>query len=204
MRCVAARRLGGFTVVELAVTLLVLAILVRFAAPSMGTWIGNQRLRTSAESILHGLAVARSEAMRRNARVLFVMNDAEGRSSWAVCPVAQGGLACDPLLPPILVREGGEESGASRIGTSADAASVASPTAFATPLAPGEGMPAMVMFEGLGRTVAQAGWTNTVRFDARNLSLPAADERRLVVRVSPAGGARMCDPRVAAGNPAAC
>jgi len=200
----ACARHRGFTIVELAVTMLVLAILVRLSAPSMATWIGNQRLRTSAESILHGLSVARSEAMRRNARVLFVMNDVEGRSSWTVCPVAQGGLACDPLLPPVLVREGGEESGAARVGTSADAATVASASAFAAPLAPGEGMPAMVMFDGLGRTVAQAGWTNTVRFDARNLSIPSADERRLVVAVAPAGGARMCDPLVAAGNPAAC
>lgn len=203
MRRLPGRRGLGFTLVEMAIVMLVLAVLLRLAMPSFGTWIANQRLRTSAESILHGLNTARGEAMRRNARVLFQMSDATGLSSWRVCAVDPDTLDCDALADPIMVRDGGEESVNARIGASTDAATL-EPAAFATALAPGAGMPGMVMFDGLGRTVLQAGWLNTLRFDARDTTIPADDERRLVVTVSANGAARMCDPRLQAGNPRAC
>lgn len=197
------RRGGGFTLVELAIVMLVLAVLLRLGAPSFATWLANQRLRTTAESVLHGLNVARGEAMRRNARVLFEMTDATGLSSWQVCPVGPGTLACDPAQDLVMVREGGEESVNARIGATTDAGMLQA-SAFASPLAPGAGMPAVVMFDGLGRAVLQAGWLNTLRFDARDINIPADDERRLVVTVSATGAARMCDPRVDAANPRAC
>lgn len=203
MRSSAGRRGAGFTLIEMVIVMLVLAVLLRLGAPSFATWIANQRLRTSAESILHGLNLARGEAMRRNARVLFEMNDAGGLSSWQVCPVDPATLACDALVEPVMVRDGGEESLNARIGATTDAGMLL-PAAFATPLAPAAGMPAAVMFDGLGRVVRQAGWLNTLRFDARDTTIPADDERRLVVTVSASGAARMCDPRLAAGNPRAC
>lgn len=203
MRSSAGRRGAGFTLSEMVIVMLVLAVLLRLGAPSFATWIANQRLRTSAESILHGLNLARGEAMRRNARVLFEMNDAGGLSSWQVCPVDPATLACDALVEPVMVRDGGEESLNARIGATTDAGMLL-PAAFATPLAPAAGMPAAVMFDGLGRVVRQAGWLNTLRFDARDTTIPADDERRLVVTVSASGAARMCDPRLAAGNPRAC
>ena len=193
----------GVTIVELAIVMLVLSMLLGLGAPSLATWLANQRLRTSAESILHGLNTARGEAVRRNARVVFEMTDPGGQGSWRVCPVAPGTLACYEGEAPVLVRDGGEESGNVRIGASTDAALLL-PGAFATALSPGAGMPGVVMFDGLGRTANPAGWLNTVRFDARDTHIDAADERRLVVAVSPGGAARLCDPRTPSGNPAAC
>ena len=87
------RRLAGFSIVELVIAMLVGAILLRLAAPSFANWIANQRVRSTAEALLHGLNVARSEALRRNARVLFTMPGANGgESAWQVCQVVQGGL----------------------------------------------------------------------------------------------------------------
>ncbi len=193
----------GFSVVELAITMLVLAILMRLGAPSFAAWIANQRIRTSAEAVLHGLNLARAEAMRRNARVLFAMNDATGQSSWTVCPVAPATLVCDNGQPVVQTRDGGEESGNARVGASTDPATTA-PGAFGAALGPGSGMPAAAMFDGTGRLVGQPGWVNSIRYDVRDTSLSSADERRIVVTLSPTGGARMCDPLAGAGNPRAC
>ncbi|HOA93230.1 MAG TPA: GspH/FimT family pseudopilin [Quisquiliibacterium sp.] len=193
----------GFSLVEMAITMLVLAILMRLGAPSFAAWIANQRIRTSGEAILHGLNLARAEAMRRNARVMFAMNDATGQSSWTVCPVAPGTLVCDGGQPVIQTRDGGEESGNARVGASTDPTTTA-PGAFGAAFGVGSGLPAAAMFDGTGRLVTQAGWVNTIRYDVRDTSLTSSDERRIVVTVSPTGGARMCDPQAGSGNPRAC
>jgi type IV fimbrial biogenesis protein FimT len=193
----------GFTIVELAIVMLVISVLLGVGAPSFGVWLANQRLRTTAESILHGLNTARGEAIRRNARVLFEMNDGDGRSGWRVCPVVPGTLDCDDAAAPVMVRDGGEESGNVRVGATTDAGLLL-PGAFADALEPAAGMPAVVMFDGLGRLASPVGWLNTVRFDSRDTRIDEADERRLVVAVSPGGAARICDPRLPSGNPAAC
>ena len=203
-RRLSRRRLGGFSIVELVIAMLVGAILLRLAAPSFANWIANQRMRSTAEALLHGLNVARSEALRRNARVLFTMPGANGgESAWRVCQVAQGGFGCDGAVPVIQVRDGGEESGNARVGATNDVAMVG-PTAFGGALSPGTGVPAAVMFDGRGRLVNAVGWVNTLRMDVRDVSMTTADERRLVVAVSASGGARMCDPLAPAGNPRGC
>lgn len=63
------RRIEGFTLVELMVTLSVIAILAVVAVPSMG-WMANaSRLSGSADDMVTLLQMARSEAVRRNAQV---------------------------------------------------------------------------------------------------------------------------------------
>lgn len=66
----------GFTVIELAVVMAVLAILVALAAPSFTSVFNNNRLTGNANELLSTLQSARIEAVRRNARVVFCRNDA--------------------------------------------------------------------------------------------------------------------------------
>jgi len=63
--------LRGFTLIELAVTLAIVAIIYAQAAPSFSAWTHNAQIRTAAESMQNGLQLARAEAMRRNRSVLF-------------------------------------------------------------------------------------------------------------------------------------
>ncbi|WP_210804067.1 GspH/FimT family pseudopilin [Ideonella aquatica] len=72
MRCVAIRpgspapHTGrGFTVIELAVTLVVLAILVVSAVPFMRDFVGGRIAESQAEELVSSLRQARSEAMKR-------------------------------------------------------------------------------------------------------------------------------------------
>lgn len=59
----------GFTLLELMVTLAVLGIIAAIAFPSMSTLINNNRLAAATSELAAGLQLARSEAIRRNARI---------------------------------------------------------------------------------------------------------------------------------------
>lgn len=59
----------GFTLIELMVTIAVLAIVVTMAAPSFTTMINNNRSAALGEELATALNFARSEAVRRGSRV---------------------------------------------------------------------------------------------------------------------------------------
>ncbi|KPF50360.1 hypothetical protein IP87_09830 [beta proteobacterium AAP121] len=88
-----ARRLGGqrsatrgLTLIELMITVVVLAIGLALAAPAFTQQLANYRLRTASESIINGLNYARAEAVRRNSPVSFTLS-ATG-SGWTVAQVS--------------------------------------------------------------------------------------------------------------------
>jgi type IV fimbrial biogenesis protein FimT len=59
----------GVTLIELMVTIAVLAIVAVFAVPEWLTTVRNNRLAAQANDLVADLALARSEAMRRGGRV---------------------------------------------------------------------------------------------------------------------------------------
>jgi type IV fimbrial biogenesis protein FimT len=78
----------GFTVVELMVVVALIAILLGIAAPSVQNLTQNARMSAQANDLLADLAMARSEAIKRNVRV-------------AICS-SSNGLGCTggtPLRP---------------------------------------------------------------------------------------------------------
>ena len=81
-----AHALRGFTLIELMVSVAVLAVGLALAAPSLSTQIANYRLRAAAEGVLNGLNQARAEAVRRNSNVSFTL-DASG-AGWTVAQVS--------------------------------------------------------------------------------------------------------------------
>lgn len=81
-----ARGQAGVTLVELMVTLAVLAIGATLAAPGFSQMIANYKVRGAAESIINGLNYARTEALRRNSAVTFSLTP--GGSGWTVSQVS--------------------------------------------------------------------------------------------------------------------
>lgn len=65
------RSADGFTMIELMVTIAVMAILAALAVPSMQGMIASSRLTSDANDVLAALNLARSEAIRLNRRVVF-------------------------------------------------------------------------------------------------------------------------------------
>lgn len=59
----------GFTLVELMITVAVFAIVAAIAAPAMQAMVAASRLNGATSELVTALQLARSEAIRRNARV---------------------------------------------------------------------------------------------------------------------------------------
>ncbi len=79
------KRQAGVTLLELIVTMAVLALLVGIGIPSFNSVVRNNRLATQANELVAALSLARSEASKRGLPV-------------SVC-VSSGGATCDTGSP---------------------------------------------------------------------------------------------------------
>jgi len=82
------RDAGGFSLIEMMITIAVIALLLAAGVPTMRGVIENGRIRAAGESWKYALTLARNEAVRRNAVVEFVT----GASGWEVRTVANGAV----------------------------------------------------------------------------------------------------------------
>lgn len=68
-------RAAGFTVIELMITVALLAILTALALPSFRSFIQNNRLASQANEIVAASQLARSEALKRGVNVAICSSD---------------------------------------------------------------------------------------------------------------------------------
>lgn len=172
----------GFTLIELMIGIAIMAIVLALAMPGYKAWIQNTRIRNTAESIQNGLQVARSEAVRRNAAVRFVLG---AGSDWTVGCVAAS-ANCPALIQS---HPTGEGSSAAIIVTPSDSATI--------------------VFNNFGAMTSPTPGVGTftlIDIDVDPAVLPAAESRELRVTVDVGGNTRMCDPNpaLAASDPRKC
>ncbi len=199
----AALRQRGMNLVEVLVTLAILSVLLLMGGPTFSDWLSNSRIRTTAESILAGMQLAKAEAVSRNTRVRFQLTssidngcalDPAGRN-WVVSrdplsdPTEVEG-ACADRLPadnPIVLHSRPAAEGSANVQVRADQASV--------------------VFNGVGRPVPIPAGTITIDVASpgagtcANIGGPLTCLRILV---APGGQVRMCNPVYPAGDPQAC
>jgi type IV fimbrial biogenesis protein FimT len=172
---------SGMSLVELMVAIAIVGILLAAAMPTYTTWIQNTQIRTGADAILAGLQTARNEAIRRNSAMQLRLGK-DGPTSWSVNPKT------DPDRdPPEFYRPAAEGSPNATVTTTPNGADT-------------------VTFNALGRIETNADASPALsQITVDNPVIPNVADRRTLNIVIPLGGAiRMCDPKVAAGDPRAC
>lgn len=173
-------RQSGISLIEVLVVVAIIGVLFALGMPAFQNWVQNTQIRTASEAVMNGLQTARNEAIRRNFSVQFKLDNGN-TSQWRVNPFA------DPDGAPIQLRMADEGS--------ANAVLARTPPDADT-----------VTFNALGRVVPNADASPSLtQVDVDNPTIAVAADRRNLRIVVPAGGAlRMCDPKVAAGDPRAC
>lgn len=96
---------AGFTMMELMVVVAIAGILASLAAPTFTGFINSTKQSSITSQIYGDLNRARSEAIKRNSRVLFCKRDSNGTgcvngtqyhtSGWLVCYDTNNDDACD-------------------------------------------------------------------------------------------------------------
>jgi type IV fimbrial biogenesis protein FimT len=70
------QKLRGFTLIEVLVTIAIVAILIRLAAPSFKGMIQSNTMSSNVNSFLADMRFARSEAIKRGGNVVMCRSDA--------------------------------------------------------------------------------------------------------------------------------
>lgn len=199
-------RSRGFTIVEMAVALAVLALLLMVAMPSVGMWMSNARIRNMADTLQNGLQTARLEAVRRNENVSFYMvslTDANAMDDSCALSASGGSWAVSASSPAgkcktgdiLAARAAGDAGGMVRVsaGHSSDSTNKTTVGDAAT----------TVTFNGFGRVANIGSAINRVRITGPTDNVAYVD---LMLIIDSGGGVRMCDPRssIADTDPRKC
>lgn len=166
----------GVTLIELAIGLVLIAILASMAVPAFQHWTQNAQIRNGAEGILNGIQMARAEAVRRNVIIQFTLTTGSG---WTIATAA----APTAILQSRVADEG-----------SSNALVTASPAGATT-----------ISFSGMGWIASNADGSATLSaVDVASATMTGSEIRPLRVILSSGGNPKMCDPAVASGDPRAC
>ncbi|MBE7419939.1 MAG: type II transport protein GspH [Ideonella sp.] len=182
----------GFTIVELMVGIVLLAILLAMGGPSFAAWLQNSQIRNMSEGLKDGLQLARAEAVRRNALVRFeLMTSLDGScalsasgTNWIVsmdgaageCNSTNMADAAAPVAPRVIqARPAGDGSRNATVSSTASS----------------------ITFNGFGRMVSPAA---DVAIDVSNPDggsclKDSGQMRCLRVVVGVGGQVKMCDAR---------
>lgn len=193
---------AGFTLIELLVGMSIVAILLGLGVPSFATFLQSSKLSSAAQGYLTGVQLARTEAIRRNQAVEFVLTNTPVETADianAAVPAANGQswvvrFLDNTLVPPafVLVESKAAAEGAFSViaPSSIQIAGTAIPTAFA----------GVLSFNGFGGTSDTGTFQLDVSNPAGGACAPGGPMRCPSIRVPPGGLVRLCDPTVTAAT----
>ena len=203
----------GFTLVELMVGIAIVAILLTQGIPYFSDMLQNMQIRSSAESILNGLQLAKAQAVRSNLNVEFLLTNTAPSAANAQTAVANANgtnwiirntSPIDPIggwNPDADFIQG--RSGQDGTGKAIVTADPGSGTASGGPFVSGS-----YIFTPLGRLLnpppAVGGNEPLIDIDV-DIADVYTNKRKMCIIISASGQILMCDPnRVDANNPQYC
>ncbi len=74
----------GFTLIELMITIAIMAIILTIGIPSLQNLVANNRLATLTNSMIGALNIARSESVKRNQLVVVRKSGSKWKDGWQV------------------------------------------------------------------------------------------------------------------------
>ena len=175
----------GLTLVELVVTIALLGLLLGLAAPSFSLWTRNAKVRTVSDSLISGVRLAQSEAVRRNRQVVLFLTSTQACDN-SITASANGSYWAVRTIALVA----GEAVETVQCGVLADTAQGVTLTG-----------PTALCFNSAGRQVANSSpgvggsacTLATGGVSTYDVVMPLGD-RPLRVLVTLSGQARMCDP----------
>lgn len=193
------KSIRGITLLETMIAMVLLVVLISLGVPAYSNWIRNNQIRNAAGSVLNGLQLARSEAMKRNTIVRFqLMSDltnacalSSSGSNWVVSQDSAAGNCAaapsDTTSPRIIQRWSIQES---------------APSASITATTSGN---ASVVFDSFGRVQTSTLGSTISRIDVGISGAATGANRDLRVVVSSGGRILLCDPAITTtGDTRAC
>jgi type IV fimbrial biogenesis protein FimT len=193
-------RPGGYSMIELAVTLIVLSLVLAAVLPAAADWMQDLRLRGVAESLKTGLDRARMEALKTNRTISFwLVADAKSKVPGPDCEQSDAGMswvvsiddptgACDAVKSTKDAPRLAFRSEASLDGSQVTVEALDVDEKAAT----------QVAFNALGQ-VQGAGMIRQI-----NVTRTGGGGRALRIVIEPGGSIRSCDPKADADDPRAC
>ena len=192
----ARRRSLGVTLVELLVGVTIVGVLLALGTPSLSTYLQSSKVSNAASVYYGGVQSARTEAIRRNVPVQFVLTDTVGTAA----ALATGSVpntagrnwvvraASGATFVPVEAKPGAEGGGGVDIAASGPA-----------------GFDGTIVFNGFGAMAD--GLPYSIDFKKPGATAcPDASEpircKRIVI--SPVGRIAACDPAATAGDSRAC
>jgi type IV fimbrial biogenesis protein FimT len=191
----------GFTLVELLVGITIAGVLLALGFPSITAYLQSAKLASAAQSYLSGVQMARTEAIRRNIQVQFVLTStpvdtadianaavpSAGGQSWIVRWFDTS------LLPPafaLIESKAAAEGSASVTPPSVQIIGTAAPTPFT----------GIISFNGFGATSTQDAYQLDMSNPVGGACAPAGPMQCPRIQIPSGGLVHLCNPLVLAAN----
>lgn len=184
----------GMSLIEVMIGITIMGVLLAVGMPSMQTWLMNAQVRTMSETLLAGLNLARSEAVRRNGMVRFQLVSNLTSScavsttgvDWVVSqadPAGKCDIAPSETTSPQTIQKKAGSEGSPKAAVTATTAGV-------------------ITFNALGRP--SAATTNMTQIDITNPTYSACQHassspgqsRCMRILITTGGTIKLCDPKV--------
>src|SRR5258707_3864555 len=74
----------GFTLIELMIVIVIMAIMLMIAVPNLREFVADQRVRTISSDLMADMAFARVKALEKSRRVYIQKTGAQWANGWRI------------------------------------------------------------------------------------------------------------------------